>query len=345
MKAAVLHGPDDLRLQDAPAPAVEPGRAIVRVRACGICGSDLPRILKTGMYRHPAIPGHEFMGEVVEWDQRVEDLKAGVRVAAIPLIPCGRCRWCEARMPFHCERYDFLGSRSDGGLAEFASVPVENLVRVSDAVSDEAAALMEPLAVACHCARSVGVRAGQAVVVFGAGAIGNFIAQWARALGADPVLIVDVRAEALEVARRCGLCGIDARAENVADRVARETGGLGADAVIEAAGAAAATTQAFECVRRRGTIGLIGRIDADYLMPAATLTGLLRKEIRVQGVWGFDHWAEPENDWQAAARALDAGSIQTAPLVTHRYALEKIHDALAMMTLGKEYYCKVMVLP
>ena len=133
MKAAVLHAPGDLRVEAAPDPVADTGRVVLRVGACGICGSDLPRIFKTGTYRFPTIPGHEFYGEVVAVGEDCGRIEPGMWGAVSPLIPCGDCYYCRSQMAFHCERYDFLGSRSDGGFAERVSAPADNLIRVDAA--------------------------------------------------------------------------------------------------------------------------------------------------------------------------------------------------------------------
>ena len=343
MRAVVLHGPGDLRVQEVPAKACGAGQVLVRVRACGICGSDLPRVAGVGVRRYPLVCGHEFGGTVEEVGEDVTGVKPGQKVSVVPLLPCGRCAFCLARMPFHCSSYDFLGSRSDGGFAEYALAPATNVIPMPDATPDECLAMVEPAAVGCHCVRMAEVGVGSAVLVFGAGPIGIMAAQWARTAGASRVLIADIRPEALDVARRCGLTGI--RADEALDALAEATGGIGADVVIEAAGAAQATTAAIACVRRRGTVALLGRMEADYLVPAATLESVLRKEVRLQGVWGFDHWHFPHSDWALACEALAEDRIAATPLVTHRVALERVAEAIEMMQSRSEYYCKVLVLP
>jgi len=344
VKAAVLHGRNDLRVETISDP--QPGSAdvVVDVAACGICGSDLPRFAGTGIYHYPIICGHETGGTVSAVGPGVAANLRGQRVSVIPLIPCGTCRYCQARMPFHCAKYDFIGSRRDGGFAERLLVPASNVVGVPPSLTDAAMAMTEPAAVACHCVRAAQVSTGDVVLVFGGGAIGNFIAQWAKLAGAGRVILADLRPRSLAIAAQCGLETCDAGADPVG--VIRQlTDGRGADVVVEAAGAAAATTAAFDAVRRKGTVALIGRINGDYLLPAATLTNILRKEIAIQGVWGFDHWRQPHNDWRLACDALAAGRLVVEPLITHRFSLSEIGRAIQMMTSGREFYCKVLVMP
>ena len=345
MKAAVLHRPGDIRVQEIDIGSLGSDEAFVRVRACGICGSDLPRIREGGAYHYPIICGHEFGGTVMETGDEVSNLSPGQQVSVIPLIPCGKCKPCVARMPFHCTKYDFLGSRSHGGFAEQVKAPGSNVVPVDNSVPGEAVAMAEPVAVACHCIRSANVNPGDTVLVFGAGAIGIFISQWAKISGAGRVIVADIRSDAIGIAEKCGLEAIDVSKTPAWELIKEVTGELGADVVVEAAGAAASMKAAFECVRRRGTVALIGRLGRDFLMEEATLTNILRKEVRVQGVWGFDHWCFPHNDWEVACQAISTGEIIVEPLVTHRYPLLRINEAFEMMISGKEYYCKVLVIP
>ncbi len=132
MRAAVLHAPGDLRIERVPVPALGPADALVRVSACGICGSDVPRVRTTGTYRFPTIPGHEMAGVIEELGPRAAaerpGIGVGMPVAVVPLVPCGRCRFCEIGAFAQCEAYDFLGSRSDGGFAEYVRAPAASLV-------------------------------------------------------------------------------------------------------------------------------------------------------------------------------------------------------------------------
>lgn len=154
MRAAVLQGIGELVVEEVPEPAPGPGQVVVEVGACGVCGSDVPRILTTGTYHFPTIPGHELAGTVVQAGPEVDPSWVGRRAAVIPLIPCRRCRMCEIGQFALCEDYDFIGSRRDGGFAERVLVPVDNLVPVPDEVSDLHAAMLEPITVALHVMRT-----------------------------------------------------------------------------------------------------------------------------------------------------------------------------------------------
>ena len=344
MLAARLHAPGDLRLEEMPVPTPGPGEILVKIEACGICGSDLPRIFTTGTYHYPTVPGHEFMGQVVCAGEGVENSIIGRRAAVLPLIGCGTCEMCRAGLPFHCAAYGFLGSRSDGGFAQYVVAPAGNLVFVQDHVPSATAALLEPMTVGLHSVRRPGVEVGDTVVVFGAGGIGLFAAQAARLCGAGRVIQVDIREEALARARACGVdLTLNARDCDIVETVRRLTSGRGADLAVEAAGAAQSTADAFRCVRRRGRISLIGRMDAAWTMPEDVLSGLMRKEQTLFGNWGFDSCPFPADDWAVVAQALDAGRLVAEPIVSHTFPLERLHDAFALIREGRELFCKVMI--
>lgn len=153
MKAWVLHDVGDFRFETVGKPALAPGEVLVAVGAVGICGSDIPRIYRTGAHVHPLIPGHEFAGVVAETGADVDAVWKGRRVGVFPLIPCGECVPCRRGRYEMCRHYGYLGSRRDGGFSEYVAVPARNLIRLPETVSLEEAAMMEPMAVAVHAMR------------------------------------------------------------------------------------------------------------------------------------------------------------------------------------------------
>lgn len=184
MKAANLHAPGDIRCEEVPVPEPGPGEVLIKVKACGVCGSDIPRVMQTGTYRFPTIPGHEFSGEVVGGGPGTETITPGQRVTVVPLIPCRKCSYC-ANGKYHlCADYDYLGSRRDGAFAEFVKVPAGNLMPLPDGVDFELGALTDPAAIALHAVRKLGLNPGDRVAVFGTGPIGAMALQWAKIVGA-----------------------------------------------------------------------------------------------------------------------------------------------------------------
>lgn len=349
MRAAVLHAPGDLRVERVPVPAIGAADALVRVAACGICGSDVPRVTTTGTYRFPTIPGHEMAGVVEVLGPAAAatapDLAVGTPVAVVPLVPCGRCRFCEVGAFAQCTSYGFLGSRSDGGFAEYLAAPAANLVPLPAGMSAEQGALLEPVAVALHAVRNLGVAWGEAVAVFGLGAIGNFVAQWARAFGAR-VIALDVAPRKLEIAREVGLEEtLDAAGPDVAAALRDRTGGDGLDVAFDAAGSPAAVAAAIRALATFGRLGLVGRPRDGAAIDGPAYERLLRGEITVRGTWSFQATRFPHHPWRESARAVATGTVRTGPLVTHRVPLEDLPRAIEAMGRGDPSLHKILVVP
>jgi L-iditol 2-dehydrogenase len=332
MRALILHGPGRFGVEpEWPKPEPAPGWARVRVAHSGICGSDLPRFMSTGSYYHPAVLGHEFAGVVDAPASGSRRFRGGEPVAVLPIIPCGVCEGCRHYGPFHCTRYDFLGSRCDGGFAEYCLVPEENLLPMPPGVPLQHGAFVEPLAVALHAVRRARFAGGSALV-FGAGPIGLLIASWLRVLNADRVVVADVRTASLDVARRAGLEAVDARGAEL-DAFPP------LDLCVEAAGAGAALLAAIERVRRQGTIVVVGRDTAATTLPLKSFEALMRKEITLLGCWGYDL----SGDRQLLLAALQDARFPLDVLVSHRIALEEAPAMIHAMAERRVYTCKVMI--
>ena len=192
MKAAVIHGPGDIRIEDIPYPILEPGEVIVRIGACGVCGSDLPRALDGKAHFYPTVVGHEAAGEVVEVGAEVTRFDPGDRVAVAPLVPCMECEACQLGRYSLCRQYSFIGSRRQGCMAEYVAIPERSLVPIPKELSYEQAAMLEPATVSLYGRLKVGSLAGTSVTVLGVGTIGLFAVMWAKFLGASQVLAVDI---------------------------------------------------------------------------------------------------------------------------------------------------------
>ena len=189
MKAWVLHGIGDIRFEEVEEPDLKEREVLIQVRAAGICGSDIPRIYQNGAYRHPLIPGHEFSGVVVKTGIDADTDLKGKRVGVFPLIPCRECPPCSRKQYEMCRNYSYLGSRRDGGFAEFVAVPAENLIRLPDHVSFEAAAMMEPMAVAVHAMRRISPCVFDRIVICGAGTIGMLLFLFLREAGMRDIFV------------------------------------------------------------------------------------------------------------------------------------------------------------
>lgn len=330
MKALVLHNPQDLVFETQwPMPSNPSNWPLLKVHASGICGSDLPRIMKTGSYHHPIILGHEFSGTVA--DSGDSQLQIGEQAAVIPIIPCGQCSGCEIG-PFHCTQYDFIGSRRDGGFAEYCAVPPTNLFSLPPNIQPDEGAFIEPLAVTLHALRRYSLSESSRTLVFGGGAIGILCAQWAKILGSSEVILADIRDEALYIAQACGV-------NHVVNPRSEEFKTLGEfDHIIEAAGATKALFDSITLARSRGTLTLIGREIKDILLPLDLFELILRKELDIKGSWGFDL----HQDREFINKTLSEGKLILSPMITHQIDLSEGTKIIPEMWKKSFYFCKVM---
>ena len=340
MKALNLYGVNDLRLDEVSRPVRQPGEVLLRVRAAGICGSDIPRVFVKGTYHYPTIIGHEFAGEIIEADDGDAAL-VGRGAAVFPLLPCRKCGPCEAGHYAQCEHYSYYGSRQDGGMAEYIAVRRENLSLMPEDVSYEAAAMSEPTAVALHALRRTGMQLGQSVLIYGVGAIGLLIAQLARAAGAAHVILAARSAAKVRMAQERGFDEtVDVNRVDLREYVQDITGG-GADVCIEATGTSVGLEACVWAARTFGTVLTLGNPLGDMQLTQDGYWQILRRELRLLGTWNSS-FAQLENDWRDVMVAMKAGRLDPASLITHRYRLEEHREAFTLMHEKRESYLKVM---
>ena len=348
MEALVLHDVGDLRLEQIPVPQLAEGEVRVRIGFCGVCGSDIPRIFVKGTYSFPTVCGHEFAGVVDAYGPGVDSFSPGDPVVVFPLLWCGVCAACEQGKYVQCHDYDYLGSRSDGAFAEYVVAPKANLIPVPENVTLEAASMTEPAAVALHTLRRVQISlVGAVVAIFGAGPIGLMTAQWARIMGAAEVLLFDIVAEKLELAKRLGFSNVFNSATEVPVEVVKSrTDEKGAHVCIEAAGVPETYRNALESAGRGGSVVLLGNPAADVMLPASLISQLMRREVSVLGTWNSDYSAAGnDDDWRTVLQAIAAGQLTLLPLITHKVPLIEGADMLHKMRDKTEFYAKVLIHP
>jgi L-iditol 2-dehydrogenase len=347
MDAIVLHGISDLRYEQVPVPAIEPGKVRVRIGFCGVCGSDIPRCFVKGTYHFPTICGHEFAGTVEACGAGVQQYQPGDRVAVFPLLWREDHPACEQGKYAQSEGYDYLGSRSDGAFSEYVIAPERNLIRVPDNVSLEEAAMTEPAAVALHAVRRANLRLGDTVAIFGLGPIGLMVAQWVRAMGASTVALFDILPEKLELARKLGFTHVfDSRQSEAVAATSELTSGRGVHVAIEAAGVPPTMLAALQVTRRAGRVVLLGNPAAEVKLPAALISQLMRREIDILGTWNSDFSVYgDDDDWRTVLDAMASGTLNLKPLITHRVPLSRGIAALQMMRDQSEFFEKVLIHP
>ncbi len=348
MRAAVLHAHGDLRVETVAVPEdLEPEETLVKVMAAGICGSDIGRIMITGTYHFPTIPGHEFAGIVEKVGSAVTRVRPGDRVAVSPLMPCGRCESCQRGNYSLCDDYNFLGSRTDGGFAQYVRAPARNLVCLPDGVAFDEAATIEPAGVILHGLHKIGLRLGDAVAVIGCGALGYFGLRFASLAGAQPLIAVDVDDAKLELARKAGadIC-INAAREDVSARIAEATGGRGADVALEMAGNDAGRELAIGAVCKQGTVLLYGSAHHDVSIRPDVYEKILRREIQLVGSWNSYSVPFPGREWTDIVALLAAGKLTSRPLISHRLALDEAPSVFRQLANRQfEPYSKIIFTP
>ncbi len=341
MKAAVLQRPGEIRVEERQIPEPGPGEVLVRVRAVGVCGSDVHYYKEGRIGRYvvekPLILGHESAGEVVALGPGVSNLSVGSRVALEPGVPCRRCRTCKSGRYNLCPDVTFMATPPvDGAFVEYIAWPADFTYPLPENLGYAEGALMEPLAVGMHAVRRARLVPGCTVLVLGGGPIGQLALLAAKAAGAGRTILVDLEDRRLEVASRLGAdVTINPGRESVSDATGAATGGDGPDLVIEAAGTAATVRQSIELVRRGGTVVWIGLPSQDPCEVSALQA--IDKEVDILGIFRY------ANVYPDAIRLAASGKIDLTPLVTHRFPLEEARRALDTVAEQKSAAVKVLV--
>ncbi len=333
MRAVVVAGPRRLAVENVPDPTPEPGQAVLRVSACGICGSDL-HLHQGGFLPAGAIMGHEFSGEVVE---AAGGLRAGERVCALPVLSCGRCARCKSGLGMYCAEQRTLGlGQAAGAFAEYVAVAPHEVVRLPAGVDDAHGALVEPLAVALHAVGVSGLGPGERCLVVGAGPIGLALALWARHFGAAEVIVSERAAGRRALAERLGATRVvDPERDDLGTVLDAYAPG-GADVVFEAVGARGLIQSCIDRVRFRGRVVVAGVcIPPDTFQPATAVL----KEASLQFVMAYER-----SDFERTVELLEHGRIRPGPMISERVGLDAVPAAFDALERPSEQG-KLLVLP
>jgi L-iditol 2-dehydrogenase len=314
MKALLLSEYKHLAIADLPVPVPGPGEVLVQVAACGICGSDVHGYDgSSGRRIPPIVMGHEAAGVITAVGDRVADYRIGDRVTFDSTVYCGECEFCKRGEVNLCDRRQVVGvSCSDyrraGAFAEFVTVPERILYRLPDDLSFSDAAMLEAVSVAIHAVRVAEIKGGETSLVIGAGMIGLLILQAAKASGCSRVFVTDVDASRLEMAHSLGAdATIDGSHEPLTGKIEQFTRGRGVDVVLEAVGRPETVAAGIDCVRKGGTVALVGNIAPEVPMP---LQKVVTRQIRLQGS------CASAGEYLQAMQWMAEGKIEVAPLIT-----------------------------
>lgn len=332
MKAAVLHAKEDIRYEDWPTPELRDGHVLIRVRATGICGSDVPRVNGDAAHRYPIVLGHEFSGEVVEIGLGVTNVKPGDRVTGAPLIPCFACEDCQSGNYSQCKKYSFVGSRQQGSYAEFLCLPERHVVAFDKSVSFEQAAFFEPSTVALHGLNVAEFKGGKDVAILGGGTIGLFTAQWAKIMGAKRVVVFDIDDARLSLAKKLGAdLTVNTAADTFIQQVQEITNNRGFDFVFETAGVDITMKMAFELAGNKASVCFIGTPTKDLTFTPKIWEHMNRKEFRLTGSWMSYSAPFPGKEWQLTAHFFATGALKfDESLVFKKFPLSRVAEAFEL---------------
>jgi L-iditol 2-dehydrogenase len=338
MRAAVMHSPGDIRLEDRPKPTAGRNDVLLKVAAVGVCGSDIPRMLTKGAHKMPIICGHEFSGHIVALGEGVEGFATGELVGIAPLIPCRVCDQCATGNFSRCRDYDYFGSRRDGAYAEFVAVPVGNLLKTPKGIDPRAVAMTDPASIALHavwkCPITVGARGG----VIGCGPIGLFAIQWMKMLGASDIVAIDVSEQKLAMAREAGATRTFLSTETLPADVL-------CDIIVEAAGHPSSINAAARMAAPGGHVVFIGIPVADVTLENRTFAHFLRQEITLHGAWNSFGPPFPGPQWTVTLDKLGTGALKWEFMISHELGLDALPATFAMFQKRNEFFAKVMFRP
>ena len=341
----MLNGIDDYKYVDIDTPEPKDNEVLVNVKACGICGSDIPRAYRDGAHNMPLIIGHEFAGKVVEAGNSVPKEWMNKKVGIFPLIPCKECVACKQKKYEMCRDYSYLGSRTNGGFAEYVSVPEWNLIELPDSISYEEAAMLEPMAVAVHAMRRAGLKQDDTVVVIGLGTIGMLLTMFLMEAGVKNILTVGNKEYQKHKVLTLGIpeanyC--DTKREDVSEWIKSKTDNKGANVVFECVGRCETYEQAVDIAAISGTVMLVGNPNSDMELSKNIYWKILRNQLTVLGTWNSSFTHDEDDDWHYVLNRLADGRVNSKQFISHSFSLENIVDGFEIMRDKKEDYLKII---
>ncbi len=332
MKAGVVHDREDIRFEDIEKPVPKAGQVLIKVKYTGICGSDIPRVNGDACHFFPNVLGHEFSGVIEEVGEGVTSVKAGDRVAGVPLVPCLECEDCQKGNYSLCKHYSFIGSREFGSFAEYVVVPEKNAVKFEDEVSFEQGAFFEPATVALHGLKRVPYEGGKTVAILGGGTIGLFTMQWAKIFGAKKVVVFDINDARLDLAKKLGADdGINTLADDFMQTAMDITDGRGFDYIYETAGNTITMKMAFELAANKANVCFIGTPTKEISFSVKEWENMNRKEFNLTGSWMSYSAPFPGEEWVLTAHYFKTGELKfDESLIFKKIPLKDIASAFEM---------------
>jgi len=343
MKAAVLYGQKDLRIEEIEQPKISADEVLVKVKASGVCGSDIPRVLGTASHYYPNVFGHEFAGVVEAVGENVTHVVPGDKVTVAPLKPCHHCEDCLSGNHSQCKNYSFIGSREYGAWAEYVKAPNINVVKLPESCGYVEGAFIEPITVALHGLLLMDFKPMTSVAITGMGTIGLLTLQCAKIMGAKEITVFDIDNQRLDIAKSLGAdYVINTKTEDVQERVAQITNKKGFDMVLETAGVPHTELLCLEIAKAKASVMYIGTPHQSFTIEPKQFEYMNRKELTIRGSWMSYSAPYPGKEWHLAAHYLGTGQIQVEPLIDRKIQLQELWTAFEAIE-AREVSGKVML--
>lgn len=326
MKASRFLGNKTFAVTDLPTPHAGPGELVLRNQVCGVCGTDVHIYHGepgSADVNPPVVLGHEYSGEVVEVGEGVTGFAVGDHVTVDPNIYCGHCAYCQNGKKQLCPSMEAIGVTRDGGFAQYSRIPASQAFKLEPTVPWEAAAMAEPLACCLHGIDLAGIQVGNKVCVVGGGAIGLLMVQLAKLSGASQIVLSEPNEKRRQVGLQLGAnAALDPTRPDAQEAFAQVLDG-GANVVIECVGNVPAVKSAFQFAGKGATVLLfsVPKVDATFDLP---LFDVYKKELTIKG-----SFVNPDTHARAVA-LINSGKVDFGPIITHRFTLDQLPEAIAM---------------
>lgn len=326
MKASRFLGNKTFAVADLPTPHAGPGELVLRNQVCGVCGTDVHIYHGepgSADVNPPVVLGHEYSGEVVEVGKGVTGFAVGDHVTVDPNIYCGHCAYCQNGKKQLCPSMEAIGVTRDGGFAQYSRIPASQAFKLEPTVPWEAAAMAEPLACCLHGIDLAGIQVGDKVCVVGGGAIGLLMVQLAKLSGASQIVLSEPNEKRRQVGLQLGAnTALDPTRPDAQEAFAQVLDG-GANVVIECVGNVPAVKSAFQFAGKGATVLLfsVPKVDATFDLP---LFDVYKKELTIKG-----SFVNPDTHARAVA-LINSGKVDFGPIITHRFTLDQLPEAIAM---------------
>ena len=352
-KAAVLKGLGDWKYDEIIVPDPDKNRAVIKIIKSGICSTDVVRSMEFGFYSYPIVPGHEMLGSVYKLGSKQENLKEGDKVCVYPLITrclddsclCGHSHSVYGinKAQNLCSDYDFLGSRSHGGYAEFVSAPIKNLVKVPDNVDDNLAVFAEPASVALHAYKIAKQdRTFDSVAIFGLGPIGILIAAWCKLNKIKNVIGIDRNEHRFKNFTDLGFKNIvDTNRDNIKNKISKFTSKENVEIAFECSGSEMLLNSSINSLKKSGKVVILSNQINKSTLSHETLNKILRQEIQIKGSWSSI--IEPHNEWEESLDMINKNKLEIKDLISHHYKFSDASHIFKSMYKKEFKFSKVIL--